>query len=139
MGMTPLLALTLSAALAASAPSSPSAPASPAPATFLTAQAAQVATQLASASSLNRHARRGFTQQRDSLANGAKYGAIAGGLAMGGFVAYMCVMFDDTEGKGDCVAATALWAGLGAAGGAAIGVGIDALFDRPAVNLRVRF
>lgn len=74
-------------------------------------------------------------------------------VAMGGFVALLCFALDETEGGADCVAATALWTGIGAAGGAALGAGVDALFTRapgagvrattmpkaPAARLRLRF
>ena len=87
----------------------------------------------------------------DSLKNGAIAGAITGGLAMGGFVGLLCYAMDDSPGRGDCIAAGALWTGIGAAGGALLGAGVDALFERaprarattipngPSARVRLRF
>lgn len=133
-GMTSILALTLTATLAAPAAVPPPAHTSPGP---LLAQASRIA---ADASRAPGPAVRGaWTPGGDSLKNGAIIGGTIGGLAMGGFVGWLCYMLDETEGHSDCVKATLLWGGIGAAGGAALGAGVDALFDRPMAVVRVRF
>lgn len=136
--MSPLLALTLTATL--SVPTAPP----PQPATPLMTQAVALAMAPSPA-----HA--APPPGGDSLKNGAIAGAITGGIAMGGFVGLLCFAMDDSEGSGDCIAPTALWAGIGAAGGAALGAGVDALFDRsprarattlpkaPLARVRLRF
>lgn len=135
--MTPLLALTLTATL-----STPAAP-PPQPPAPLLSQAVTLA--------MGAPARTGTPPGGDSLRNGAIAGAITGGIALGGFVGLVCFAMDDTEGSGDCIAASALWTGIGAAGGAALGAGVDALFDRaprarattipkgPSARVRLRF
>lgn len=63
-------------------------------------------------------------KRSDSLANGAIIGAVAGGGLTGGlFIAYCSGGECDGE-AGSVVAATLIYAGLGAA----IGVGVDAMF-----------
>ena len=132
--MSPLLALTLTASLAAPAP----APASPTP---LLAQASRLAAEAPDTARPVREAARGAWAPPggDSLKNGAIIGGTLGGLAMGGFVGLLCHAMDETEGHGDCVKAALLWGGIGAAGGAALGAGVDALFDRPMGVVRFRF
>lgn len=134
--MTPLLALTLTATL------STPAPAPPVPPSSLLSQAVTLAMSPPAPAAAT-------PPGGDSLKNGAIAGAITGGLAMGGFVGLLCYAMDDSPGKGDCVAATALWTGIGAAGGAALGAGVDALFERrtgattipkaPSARVRLRF
>ena len=149
--MTSILALTLTATLAG-----PAVPAATAPAVVASPPAhTSPASLLAQASRLAADAGRGpaarvpfasgaaargaWTPGGDSLKNGAIIGGTIGGLAMGGFVGWLCYMLDETEGHGDCVKAALLWGGIGAAGGVALGAGVDALFDRPMAVVRVRF
>lgn len=136
MDMSPLLALTLTATL--STPATPPPP----PAPLLT-QAVTLA--------MAAQPRETTPPGGDSLKNGAIAGAITGGLVMGGFVGLLCHAMNDTADSGACIKATALYAGIGAAGGAAIGAGVDALFARapggrairlpkaPSAHVRLRF
>jgi hypothetical protein len=133
--MSPLIALALTAALHA--------PAAPhiAPASTLLAHATRVAAAVPPLPAA-RAARGAWAQPaRDSLKNGARIGAIVGGLVTGAAVGALCYQLNDGDNRGaECTRATLLWAGMGAAGGAAIGVGIDALFMRaPVARVRVRF
>jgi hypothetical protein len=59
----------------------------------------------------------------DSLWNGALTGAAVGGVAMAAYASRTC---EDAT----CIAPVAFWTAISAGIGAAIGVGIDALFDR---------
>ena len=137
LSMTSILALTLTATLAAPAAAPPPAHTSPGP---LLSQASRIAADTSRTPRAPGPAARGaWTPGGDSLKNGAIIGGTIGGLAMGGFVGWLCYMLDETEGHGDCVKATLLWGGIGAAGGAALGAGVDALFDRPMAVVRVRF
>lgn len=79
-------------------------------------------------------------EQRDSLANGAIIGAIVGGVAMGAFGAWICVMTGE-EGDPPCWRGILTISALGVGIGAAAGVGIDALAARrtPIPLIRVRF
>lgn len=113
--MSPLIALTLTATLSTPAPQ----PQPPAP---LLSQAVALAMAAPAGTAT--------PPGGDSLKNGAIAGAIAGGVAMGGFVGLLCSAMDDSPGSGDCIGAAALWAGIGALGGSAIGAGVDALFAR---------
>ena len=88
---------------------------------------------------------RGFAFQqsprRDSLKNGAITGAIAGGLAGALLAAVGCSVGDALGGTGEshCLRGTVLVVGMGAGIGAAIGVGVDALFEEsPAPSMPVR-
>jgi hypothetical protein len=78
-------------------------------------------------------------EDRDSLKNGALIGAIIGGIAMGGFVGWLCNALQE-PGNPSCLGGTLIWTGIGAGAGAAAGAGIDALFMRsaqvPAVQSR---
>lgn len=137
MDMSPLLALTLTATLSAPAAAPPPPPQAP-----LLTQAVALAMAPAPAA---------VPPGGDSLKNGAIAGAIAGGAVMGGLVGFLCFALDETEGSGDCIAAAGLWVGLGALGGAALGAGVDALFERapgtravnplkgPSARVRLRF
>jgi hypothetical protein len=69
-------------------------------------------------------------EDRDSLKNGALLGAIIGGLALGGFVGWLCNMLQEPSDP-SCVPPSLLYTGVGAGIGAAAGAGIDALFLRP--------
>ena len=71
--------------------------------------------------------------RRDSVKNGAAIGAVLGGVALGGFVYYLCNALDDTGGDAECLGGTLVWTGIGAAGGALFGAGVDALFAHPAI------
>src|SRR5687768_9361561 len=72
-------------------------------------------------------------EDRDSLKNGALIGAIIGGIAMGGFVGWLCNALQEPSDP-SCVPGTLLYTGVGAGIGAAAGLGIDALFMRVAVG-----
>lgn len=67
----------------------------------------------------------------DSLKNGALIGAVIGGVALGGFVSWLCNMLQEPSDP-SCVPASLLYAGVGAGLGAAGGAGIDALFSASA-------
>ena len=55
-------------------------------------------------------------------------------------IGYFCATFAEDLQDGDCIKATALWAGIGAVAGAGAGAGIDPLFTRaPVARVRVRF
>jgi hypothetical protein len=73
----------------------------------------------------------GMREQRDSLKNGAVVGAIIGGIALGGFVTYLCNALKET-GDPSCISPSLLYTGIGAGIGAAAGAGIDALFSAAA-------
>lgn len=67
--------------------------------------------------------------RRDSVKNGAIIGAIVGGIAMGGFVGWLCNALKE-PGNPSCLGGTLMWTGIGAGAGAAAGAGIDLLFSR---------
>ena len=76
---------------------------------------------------------------RDSIKNGAIIGAIVGGIVTGAGIGLLCHAFNDTD-EPQCWKATLLWGGIGAAGGAAAGAGVDALFwKRTTITASVRF
>ena len=135
--MSPLIALTLTAALAA--------PAAPVPRTEtpLVARAARIAADSApmSPSSASVIAHAPWTQPGgDSLKNGAVAGAIVGALAFGGFVAYLCHATNETNDEHAALKCGVRGGIMGAAGGAALGAGVDALFTRATgARVRVRF
>ena len=111
-----LIALTLSASLAGAAltSASPSGVRSPAPsllAEALRIEAAGVPTS------------RAGQARKDSLRNGAIAGGVAGGGAMLVWGALSCR-------ETSCAPDVLLWTALAAGAGAAIGAGLDALFDR---------
>ena len=136
--MSPILALTLTASLAAPA-TTPELP-SPAPLLTQAARLTAAAPRPASPRPIREAARAAWAPPGgDSLRNGATIGAVVGGVGLGGFVGWLCYMLDETEGSGDCVKAGLLYAGIGAAGGAALGAGVDALFDRPMAVVRFKF
>ena len=62
----------------------------------------------------------------DSLKNGALIGAVIGGVALGGFVNWVCNMLREPSDP-SCLGGSLLYAGVGAGIGAAAGAGIDAL------------
>ena len=68
-------------------------------------------------------------EDRDSLKNGALIGAIVGGIALGGFVGWLCNMLQEPSDP-SCLPPSLLYTGVGAGIGAAAGLGIDALFMR---------
>ncbi len=68
-------------------------------------------------------------EQRDSLKNGALIGAIIGGVALGGFVGWLCNVLQEPSDP-SCLQPTFLYTGVGAGIGAGAGAGIDALFVR---------
>jgi hypothetical protein len=153
--MTSLLALTLAATL--SQPATPPAD-SPAPQEPLAAQVVSLTRMDEALPTSPSMARTRFLPPGDdSLKNGAIIGGVIGGVALGGFVHFLCNALDDTGGDQPCWGSTLMWAGIGAAGGAALGAGVDALFARqpfaapltrgrlrpaqipPAPTMRVRF
>lgn len=69
-------------------------------------------------------------EPRDSVKNGAVIGAIIGGIALGGFVGWLCNMLQEPSDP-SCLAPSLLYTGVGAGIGAGAGAGIDALFARP--------
>ena len=69
-------------------------------------------------------------ENRDSLKNGTLIGAIIGGVALGGFVAWLCNALQEPSDP-SCLLPSLVNTGVGAAVGAAAGAGIDALFMRP--------
>ena len=68
-------------------------------------------------------------ESRDSVKNGALIGAIIGGIAMGGFVGWLCNMLQEPSDP-SCLPPSLLYTGVGAGIGAAAGAGIDALMFR---------
>jgi hypothetical protein len=67
----------------------------------------------------------------DSIKNGALIGAIVGGIALGGFVGWLCNMLQEPSDP-SCLPPSLLYTGVGAGIGAAAGAGLDALmFRRP--------
>lgn len=121
--MTPIFALALAATLHAPAPA-----ASLPPAPLMTQ-----AVTLAMASPVPAPMPPGG----DSLRNGAITGAVYGGLIAGALVGTLCYLYNDGDNRGrDCTRAAVLWTGIGAAGGAALGAGVDALFVRIRVKVR---
>ena len=68
-------------------------------------------------------------EDRDSLKNGALIGAIVGGIALGGFVGWLCNMLQEPSDP-SCVPGTLVYTGIGAGIGAVAGLGVDALFVR---------
>ena len=66
---------------------------------------------------------------RDSVKNGALIGAIIGGIALGGFVGWLCNALQEPSDP-SCLLPSLVNTGLGAGIGAAAGAGIDALFMR---------
>ena len=76
---------------------------------------------------------------RDSLKNGAVIGAVVGGAAAGLMIGYLCHVFNDSD-ELRCWQPVLLWTALGAGGGALVGAGVDALFQRRIVfRATVRF
>lgn len=74
------------------------------------------------------------SQPRDSLKNGAIIGAVSGALA-GAFLAlFVCKLGEELEGETPddfrCAGPAVFLVGTGTVLGAAIGVGVDALFER---------
>ena len=67
-------------------------------------------------------------EPRDSLKNGALVGAIIGGIALGGFVSWLCNALQEPSDP-SCLSPSLLYIGVGAGIGAAAGAGIDALFS----------
>jgi len=65
-------------------------------------------------------------ERRDSVKNGALIGAVIGGIALGGFVGWLCNALQEPSDP-SCVGPSLLYAGVGAGIGAAAGAGIDAL------------
>ena len=68
-------------------------------------------------------------EDRDSLKNGAAIGAIIGGIALGGFVGWLCNALQEPSDP-SCLPPALLYTGVGAGIGAVAGLGIDALFVR---------
>jgi hypothetical protein len=71
-------------------------------------------------------------EQRDSVGNGALIGAIIGGLALGGFVSWLCNALQEPSDP-SCLGPTLLYTGVGAGIGAGAGAGIDALLIRSTI------
>ena len=76
-------------------------------------------------------------ERRDSVKNGALIGAVVGGIALGGFVGWLCHMLQEPSDP-SCLPPSLLYTGVGAGIGAAAGAGIDALFSTPAPSGRPR-
>ena len=90
---------------------------------------------------LNRSGSRGQAQpvrQKDSVANGAVIGAVAGGLALGVLGGVICKVQQE-EGGGSCVPDFLRIGVIGAGIGAGIGLGIDAALTRgPGVTVAIK-
>jgi hypothetical protein len=67
-----------------------------------------------------------ISEPRDSVKNGAAIGAIIGGIALGGFVSWLCNALQEPSDP-SCLGPSLLYVGVGAGIGAAAGAGIDAL------------
>ena len=80
---------------------------------------------------------------RDSLKNGAIIGAIIGAAAGATMAAVGCAIVKETggevPGEESCVGFSAFLVGGGAALGAAIGVGVDAMFAERRTGFRLTF
>ena len=124
--MNALLALTLTASISAPAPVSATPVMARAP---LAAQAAALAeapyreARVPTATAVLRQ------PGGDSLKNGAITGAVIGAVGWGGFVYWLCNALDDTGGDANCAGPALVWAGIAGAAGAAVGAGVDAMFD----------
>jgi hypothetical protein len=70
-------------------------------------------------------------ERRDSVKNGALIGAVIGGIALGGFVSWLCNALQEPSDP-SCLGGSLIYAGVGAGIGAAAGAGIDALFSASA-------
>lgn len=70
-------------------------------------------------------------ERRDSVKNGALIGAVIGGIAFGGFVAWLCNQLQEPSDP-SCVGPSLLYTGVGAGIGAGAGAGIDALMSASA-------
>jgi hypothetical protein len=116
--MTSLLAFTLSATLV-NTPALPSAP----PRLALVTQALRFADAPVTVA----------PPGGDSLTNGAVTGAVIAGLTSAVVLGYLCHVFNET-GDPICVKQVAWRSAVAAAGGAAVGAGIDAMMDRQAIT-----
>lgn len=113
--------MTLAASVAIPAPmDGPKSPATPGLAAQVTALASAVPAV----------AQRG---DKDSLKNGAIIGGVVGAAAMGGFIYTLCRAMDDTGGQTNCGGPALIWGGIAGAAGAAVGAGVDALFDQQSI------
>ena len=70
-------------------------------------------------------------ERRDSVKNGALIGAVIGGIALGGFVGWLCNVLQEPSDP-SCLGPSLLYTGVGAGIGAASGAGIDALLSASA-------
>jgi hypothetical protein len=74
------------------------------------------------------------SQPHDSLKNGAIIGAVIGAATGAVMAAFGCMIIRETEGETPdspgCVGPAVFLVGTGAGLGAAIGVGVDAMFER---------
>ena len=127
--MNALIALTLTGSLAASPAAAPAS--TTAPKASLAAQVEALKDYRPGPPEVT--ATRAARQQRDSLKNGAIIGGAVAGAAMGTFVYVLCQAMDDTADGANCAGPALLWGGIAAAGGAAVGAGVDALFDQKAL------
>jgi hypothetical protein len=73
----------------------------------------------------------------DSLKNGAIIGGVVVGVGMGAFLYTLCRALDDTGGDANCAGPAVMWGAIFGAGGAAVGAGVDALFDQKTLPGRV--
>ena len=123
--MNALIALTLTGSLAA-------APAAPTPTAVPKASLAAQVAALKDVRPVTPEvtATLAARRDRDSLKNGAIVGGAVAGAAMGTFVYVLCRAMDDTGGGANCAGPALLWGGIAAAGGAAVGAGVDALFEQ---------
>ena len=132
--MNALIALTLTGALSG-APAAPAAvPAQPearrAPLALLVEALVNPPRRAALEVTATRAARQ---PGDDSLKNGATIGGVVAGVGMGAFVYTLCRALDDTGGNANCAGPALLWGGIFGAGGAAVGAGVDALFEKQRV------
>ena len=131
--MNALIALTLTGSLAASGAATPAQPSERK--VSLAAQVEALKEYRPSPPEVTATA--AARRERDSLKNGAIIGGAIAGAAMGGFVYVLCQAMDDTGGGANCAGPAAIWGGIAAAGGAAVGAGVDALFDQKTLPGRV--
>jgi hypothetical protein len=132
--MNALIALTLTSTLSAAPAAAPStAPAPAPPRASLAAQVRALVNEPRPAAVEVTATRAARQPGDDSLKNGAIIGGVVTGVGMGAFLYTLCRALDDTGGDANCAGPAVMWGAIFGAGGAAVGAGVDALFDKQRV------
>ena len=127
--MNTLIALTLTGTLSAAPAAAPST--TPAPARATLAAQVEALVNAPRPERVEVTATRAARQRGDdSLKNGAIIGGVVTGVGMGAFLYTLCRAMDDTGGDANCAGPAVMWGAIFGAGGAAVGAGVDALFDK---------